>query len=1032
MSISALFIRRPVATTLLMLGFMVAGLMAYRRLPMADLPTIDYPTIMINATLSGASAETMAASVATPLEKRLSTISGLDSMTSVNSMSSTRITLQFNLERDIDAAAQDVQLALSSAQRSLPKTMTSPPSMYKVNPAASPILYIALVSDTMRLSDVSEYAENFMAQRISMLQGVAQVSVYGAQKYAVRIQADPETMAAMDLGIDEVARAISNSNTNLPVGVLNGPHREYTLQSSGKLMNAAEYRPLIVAWRNGAPVSLEEVAKVMDGVENDRRKSWYNGKPSMLLAIQRQPGTNTVEVVDRVRAILPELRAQLPAAIEMDTTFDRSESIRESVHDVKFTMLLTICLVIMVIFIFLRNARATFIPSLAVPLSIIGSCGVMFLFNFSLNNISLMALTLSVGFVVDDAIVMLENIVRHIEHGKTPMQAALEGSQEIGFTIISMTISLITVFIPVLLMGGIVGRLFFEFAVTIAAAITISGVVALTLTPMLCSRFLRPIARGQMQGGFYGAIERVFNTALRGYGASLGVVMRHKGMALAFSFCVIALTVYMFVMAPKGFLPFEDTGTINITCEILQGSSFEQAVEYQEKVAAVVEQEKDLTYYSATVGASGPQSSMNFFSVQLRIKDKSERDESIQQVIQRLRMKLGRIPGVRVFVSQPAPIRLGASSRALYQFTLQSPDTEAMYLSVAPFMRKMAQLPGFIDVNSDLQMSNPELRVDIDRAKCAALGLNTTQVEEALSYAYSTRTVTTILAPTNDYSVILELLPEFRGDINALNYLYVRSGNGKLIPLRTVVTTRTTVGPLSISHTGQMNSVTISFNLAPGYSVGPAVEAVEALASTELPDNISTNFQGTAQVFQDSLDNLWLLLLMAVVVIYIVLGMLYESFIHPLTILSGLPSAAVGALATLLLFGKDLDIYGFVGIIMLIGIVKKNAIMMIDFALEGQRLQGLGMVDSIVQGALVRFRPIMMTTLAAMMGAVPIAVGYGAGAESRQPLGLAVVGGLLVSQFLTLYLTPVYFVYLDSFQKWLGRIGKKNSALEHN
>lgn len=1032
MNLSALFIRRPVATTLLMLGLLVAGYMAYTGLPMADLPSMDYPTIQVSASMPGASAETMAASVAIPLEKRFSTIQGLDSMTSVNGNGSTRITLQFSLERNIDAAAQDVQNALATAQRALPKDMPSPPIMYKVNPADWPILYIVLTSDTMLPSTVNEFAENFMAQRISMVQGVAQVSVYGSQKYAVRIQADPEALAGVDLGIDELASSIKSSNTNLPVGVLTGQIREYTIQSSGKLMNASEFRPLIVAWRDGAPLRLREVARVFDSVENDRRRNWFNGERSMTLAIQRQPGTNTVQVVDRIKEILPELRAQLPQAINMELSFDRSESIRESVHDVKFTMMLTIGLVILVIFIFLRNARATLIPSVAVPLSIVGACAVMYLAGFTLNNISLMALTLSVGFVVDDAIVMLENIVRHMEMGKSPMQAAFDGSKEVSFTILSMTISLVTVFLPVLLLGGLVGRLFHEFAVTIAAAIIISGIVALTLTPMLCSRFLRQYQHSGHQSGLYGGIEKIFNAALAFYKVTLNFVMRFKLLTLLLSFGIIALTAHLFIAAPKGFLPYEDTGTINLSCEIIQGSSFESAVAYQNKVAAVLKEEPDMLYYSATVGASGPQSSMNYFSMQLRIKSKSERDESIQEVMQRLRAKLGAIPGLRAFVSQPAPIRLGANTRALYQFTLQSPDTDSLYLNADKFMRKMNEIPDIIDVNSDLQLRNPELRIDIDRNRCAVMGVTPAQVEEALAYAYGTRSVSTILAPTNDYEVILELLPEYRGNIDALNYLHVRSGSGKLIPLRTVINSSTTVGPMTINHTGQMNSVTISFNLAPGYSVGPSMEKVQRLADTELPDNISTSFQGTAQAFQDSLSNIWVLLLMAVVVIYIVLGILYESFIHPITILSGLPSAAVGALLMLSIFGKDLDIYGFVGIIMLIGIVKKNAIMMIDFAISSERNTGTGSEEAIIQGALVRFRPIMMTTLAAIMGAVPIAIGYGAGAESRQPLGLAVVGGLLVSQLITLYLTPVYFVYLDRFQKWLGKAFKSKQDNEIN
>jgi HAE1 family hydrophobic/amphiphilic exporter-1 len=1032
-NISSLFIKRPVATSLLMLGILFAGLMAYRILPMADLPSVDFPTIQVSATMSGASPETMASSVAIPLEKQFSTIAGLDSMTSVNTLGQTRIVLQFNLERDIDAAAQDVQTSIAAAQRSLPPDLPSPPSFRKVNPADSPIFYLILTSDTMLQSEVNEYAENFMAQRLSTISGVAQVNVYGSQKYAVRVQLDPQAMAAVDLGINEVADALRGSNTNLPVGVLKGQNRDYTIRSSGQLMTAEEFRPLIVVWRNGAPLRLHEIANVINSVENDQRRSWYNGKRSMILAVQRQPGTNTVEVVDKIRAMLPGLRAQIPAAINLEILFDRSETIRHSVTDVKFTMLLTIFLVIGVIFLFLRNFSATFIPSLAVPLSIIGACAVMYLNNFSFNNISLMALTLSVGFVVDDAIVMLENIVRHMESGKTPMQAALDGSSEISFTILSMTISLVAVFIPVLFLGGIVGRLFHEFAVTITGTIIVSGTVALTLTPMLCSRFLKA-QRTQKQEGLYGKIERMMNALFRLYELTLTAVLRHKGKALLASFALIFITAMLFRSAPKGFMPFEDLGNVSITVEVMQGVSFEGVLEYQKEIAAIVDAEPHQIRWTSTVGASGPQNSMNNISFFLRYAEKADRNEDLQSIINRLRSKISRIPGVRAFVTQPPPLRIGgASSKALYQFTLQSTDTSILYASVDSFMSKMAALPGVIDVNSDLMLRNPELKVKINRDKCAALGITAAQVEDALSNSYSTRDVSTILAPTNDYKVILELKPEFMNDVSCLNFLYIRSGNGALVPLSTLVDFETTVGPLTVNHTGQIPSVTISFNLAGGYSIGEAVTEIGRLAATDLPASISTTFQGTAQAFQDSLGNLWMLLIMAVVVIYIVLGILYESFIHPLTILSGLPAAALGALVTLLVFGKDLDIYGFVGIIMLMGIVKKNAIMMIDFALSAQREHGKNPAESITRGALVRFRPILMTTLAALMGALPIAAGFGAGGEARQPLGLAVTGGLIVSQLLTLYITPVYYIYLDKVQSWLGSFlgrlrSQKNSA----
>jgi HAE1 family hydrophobic/amphiphilic exporter-1 len=1029
-NISSLFIQRPVATSLFMLGILFTGLMAYRILPMADLPSVDFPTIQVLTTLPGASPETMAASVAIPLEKQFSTIAGLDSMTSVNSLGRSRIVLQFDLERNIDSAAQDVQTAIAAAQRALPTDLPSPPNMRKVNPADSPIFYLIVTSDTMRQSDVNEYAENFMGQRLSTINGVAQVNVYGSQKYAVRVQIDPQLLAATDLSVNEVADALRSSNTNLPVGVLKGPSRDYTIRSSGQLMAADEFRPLIVAWRNGAPIRLHEIANVTDSVEDNQRRSWYNGKRSMVLAIQRQPGTNTVEVVDRIRDMLPGLRAQVPAAIDVEILFDRSETIRHAVTDVKLTMLLTITLVIAVIFIFLRNFSATLIPSLAVPLSIIGACTIMYLSNFSLNNISLMALTLSVGFVVDDAIVMLENIVRHMEGGKSPMQAALAGSREIGFTILSMTISLVAVFIPVLFLGGIVGRLFHEFAVTIAAAIIVSGTVALTLTPMLCSRFLKPHNPARQQEGFYGKIERTMHRLLLFYEFTLKAALRHKGKTLLASFALIILTAALFRTSPKGFMPFEDIGNVSITVEVMQGVSFEAVLEYQKQIADMIGEEPGLIRWTSTVGASGPQSSMNNMSFFLRYHEKADRDEDLQSIIERLRSKISRLPGVRAFVIQPPPLRIGGtSSKALYQFTLQSTDTTVLYAGIDSFMHKMAALPGIIDVNSDLMLNNPELRVNINRDKCAALGVTAAQVEDALSNSYSTREVSTILAPTNDYMVILELKPEFMDDVDSLKYLYVRSSNGALVPLSTLVDMDTAAGPLAVNHTGQLPSVTISFNLAQGHSIGEAVADIERLAATDLPDSISTSFQGTAQAFQDSLDNLWTLLIMAVVVIYIVLGILYESFIHPLTILSGLPAAALGALATLLIFGKNLDIYGFVGIIMLVGIVKKNAIMMIDFALSAQREQGNDAAKAIVMGALVRFRPILMTTMAALMGALPIAAGLGAGGEARQPLGLAVAGGLVVSQLLTLYITPVYYIYLDKAQRGLRTFFRRSRAV---
>ena len=1017
MNISEIFIKRPVATTLIMLGIMLAGFMGYRLLPTAALPTVDFPTIQVIVDYPGASPDTMASSVATPLEKQFSTIAGLDSMISQSNLGRTRITLQFALERNIDAAALDVQTAISTAVRRLPNDLPSPPSFRKVNPADLPVFYLAMYSSTMRLTDVNEYAENLVAQRLSMISGVSQVNVYGSRKFAVRVQVDPEAVAARGIGIDEIADALGQGNSNQPVGSLTGNVREYTVQSSGALLNADEYKTLIVAWRDGAPVRLSEIANVIDSVENDRRAGWYNDMPAFTLAIERQPGANTVELVDNIKKVLPELRKQVPSSINFEILYDRSESIRESVEDVQFTMMLTVCLVIMVIFLFLRNLSATVIPSLAVPLAVVGTFAVMYLMGFSLNNLSLMALTLSVGFVVDDAVVMLENIVRHMEMGKSPMQAALEGSKEVGFTILSMTISLVAVFIPVLFMGGIVGRLFYEFAVTIAVAILISGVVSLTLTPMMCSRFLKPTHHNERQQGLYGAIERVFNSALRFYEITLGMVMKARFACLLFSFGILGLTAWLFVVAPKGFLPTEDNGHIVARTEGQQGSSVTHMTQAQNQLTEIVKKNPYVSRYMSVVGGGGGANFTHEGFVSVRLIDRSERPHATR-VADDLRKEFAKVPGILTYVSLPPPIRIGgASTKSLYQFSMQSPDMPVLYHDAQKLFDKILALPELQNVASDLLLSNPEVRVKILRDKASALGITAAQIERALSLSYGTREVSTILAPTNDYQVILELLPTFRAQPRTLDLLYVRSPSGQHVPLSTLVDISTGVGPMVVNHLGQMPSVTISFDLGEGVSLGSAVSKVQKLADETLSDTITTSFQGTAQAFQSSFANLWLLLLMSIAVIYIVLGVLYESFIHPLTILSGLPAAGVGALITLLIFGKDLDMYGFVGIIMLIGIVKKNAIMMIDFALEAQRRQGMDAEHSIIQGALVRFRPIMMTTMAALMGTLPIAVGFGAGGESRQPLGLAVVGGLVVSQILTLYFTPVYYYYLDKVQK---------------
>ncbi len=1021
MNFSAIFIKRPIATTLIMLGMLIFGIMGYLALPVNNLPNVDYPTISISADLAGASPETMAASVASPIERELSAIAGIDSMSSLSTLGRTRITLQFALDRNIDGAALDVQSALSKVQRRLPEDMTTPPSFQKVNPSEQPILYIALSSRTLPLSTVNDYATTFLSQRISMISGVAQVQVYGTKKYAVRVQLDPKALISRGIGINEISDAIAENNVKLPTGILENGFTSSNIESKGQLYRAEEYRPLIVSWQGGGPVRLEEIGNVVDGFETEKNTAFLVDEPAIMLAVSRQPGSNTVVVVDEIRKLLPLIEKQLPASINMTVMFDRSEGIRESIADVKFTLILTIFLVVMVIYLFLNDFLATVIPSLAVPMSIVVTFAVMLALGYSLNNLSLMALTLAVGFVVDDAIVMLENIVRHMEMGKSALKAALDGSKEIGFTIFSMTISLAAVFIPIVFMEGIIGRLFREFAVVIIVAVLLSGFVSLTMTPMLCNLFLKKNQLSKPTNFITGPFEASFAWMSRWYARTLNIAVTHKRATFFLSIVIFAVTGWMFAAIPKGFLPSEDTGQLSGYTEAAQSSSFAYTLEQQKKLHEILAADPAVDVFMSNVGGgfSGGANTGSFF---VKLKPSSERDDSPEEIIARLRETMNRYPGIRVFFVNPPSINVGGRvSKALYQYTLQNPDVEELYKYATLLETAMKTLPQIIDVNSDLQLKTPKVIINIDRDKVAALGVSAEQVEEALQLAFAEREISTIYTDINDYPVIMELSPEYRRDQDALSFIYIKSKNGALVPLSTLAFIENGVGPFSVNHSGQLPAVTISFNLAQGVSLSQAVQAVEALSKDMLPATFAASFQGTAQVFQSSMQGMALLIVVAILIIYIMLGVLYESFIHPITILSGLPSAGFGALAILWLFNMDLDLYGFVGVIMLLGIVKKNAIMMIDFALEAERDQHMQPEEAIVRGCLVRFRPIMMTTLSTFIGVLPIAIGIGAGADARRPLGMAVVGGLVFSQIITLYITPVYYVYLDKLSRNAGK-----------
>ena len=1044
MSVPELFIRRPVMTTLVMAGILLFGLVGFRELPVSDLPSVDYPTIQISASLPGASPETMASAVATPLEKQFSTIAGVDSMSSVSSVGSASITIQFSLDRNIDAAAEDVNAAIAKAAKQLPVNMPTPPTYQKVNPADSPIIFLSMSSPTLPMSDVDNYAENLLAEQISQINGVAQVGVFGAQPYAVRIQVDPNKLAAYGLGIDQVEQAVEAGNVNQPLGTLYGKHQAFVVQATGQLNVAADFRPMIVAYRNGNPVRLQQLGNVLDSVQNDKAAAWVDSTPAVVLAVQRQPGANTVEVVDNIKKLLPQLRKQVPASVKLDVVIDRSLVIRKSVSDVEHTLFLAVALVILVIFIFLRNLSATLIPSLALPMSIIGTFAAMALLGYSLDNLSLMALTLCVGFVVDDAIVMLENIVRHMELGEPPMTAALKGSEEIGFTIISMTLSLSAVFIPILFMSGLLGRLLHEFAVTIVVAVLFSGFVSLTLTPMMCSRFVHS-EKEKMHGKIYNFFERFFDRVRDGYDRTLQVVMRHRGLTMLVSLLIFIATVILFVIIPKGFFPDEDTSRIQATTEASQDISYDAMRAHQLAAMKIVAADSNIDGSISTIGAGTGSAVLNNGRMFFRLKDPSQRKLTANQIIQELRPKFAQIPGLNVYMQNPPLIRVGGmQSKALYQYSLQDADVQELFHWAPLLTDKLAHEPGFQDVTTDLQIAAPQVNVEIDRDKAAALGVTAQQIENGLYDAYGERQASTIYADVAEYWVVFEVLPQFQLDPDALARLYITSsttgtnGASKLVPLSAVAKLTRTVGPTSISHVGQLPSVTISFNLAPGVSLGTAVGQVQKIEADltdetgqHLPATITGSFQGAAAVFRSSQAGLLALLIVSILVIYIILGILYESFIHPITILSGLPSAGFGALLTLILFHLDLNIYGFVGLIMLVGIVKKNAIMMIDFAIEAQQ-RGKSAAEAIHEGCLLRFRPIMMTTMCALMATLPIALGLGAGGESRRALGLAVVGGLVVSQCLTLFITPVIYLYLERFREWASPKSHRKSLTDGN
>ena len=1024
MNLSAIFIRRPVMTTLVMAGILIFGLMSYVMLPIAALPNVEYPFISVSASLPGATPETMASSVAAPLERQFTEIAGLNSFNSTSATGSTNISLQFDFSRSVASVAKDVQAAIAAAAGNLPADMPKPPTYRKVNPSVAPILFLYLYSPTLPISAVDDSAEITVAQPISMIDGVAQVQVFGQKQYAVRVQLDPREVATRGIGMDQIKSIIQQGSVNLPTGSVSGADKSALIQANGQLNNAAEYGSLIVSYKNGAAVRLKDLGNVLDSIQNTKVENRFSDRQvknqlAVVLAVQPQPGANTVEIVDAIKAMIPSLKAQIPQSIEMGILYDRSQSIRASIQDVKFTLMLSIALVVLVIFLFLRDLNATLIPSLALPIAIIGTFAAMYVLGFSLNNLSLMALTLSVGFVVDDAIVVLENIVRHREMGESPMEAAFKGSREVSFTILSMTLSLVAVFIPIMFMGGLIGKLFHEFAVTISVAILVSGFVSLSLTPMLCSRFLKD-SHDQRQSRFYRLSEKVLNGFLAGYEWTLKPVLKHRRVTIIISLILLVLTGYLFTLVPKGLVPTEDTGQLSANTKAAQDISFDDMLKHQQQVVDILLKDPDIAALTSLVGASGPNAAVNSGRINIRLKPRAQRSKSADEIIQELTPKLRRLTGIQTFLRSPPAIPIGGQqTNSTYQFTVQSLNLQELRNSIPPLLDAVRALPGLRSVDSDLQLSTPQIEVQVDHDKAAIMGVTAAQVAKTLSGAYGSTQVSTIYTPNNQYNVILELKPEYQRDPSALSMLYIQA-NGKTIPLSAIATLKQTVGPLTVNHVAQIPSATISFDLQPGTSLNQATDAIKQAADKVLPSTVTTSFQGSAQAFNQSFNDLGWLLIVSIIVIYLILGILYEDFIHPLTILSGLPSAGFGALLTLWFFQVELNLYSFIGIILLVGIVKKNGIMLVDFAIERQRHDRIPPTVAIYEACVVRFRPIMMTTMAALIGTLPIALGVGSGSEARRPLGIAIVGGLLFSQILTLYLTPVFYTYMEQLRNWMS------------